>query len=649
MMEFSDEVLVRIARWNKIESLGNLAQTCKKWHSISKDETEWKNKIFSELTKQPKLKVGGSYKDYYKNIYNSRSSSSYRNYLTRPIEIFVEGDEHSYTENYYTLENYLIEACSIGAEIWANKLIELGVNLDMPTSRYDTITCGEDALKEATRKGHLHIIDLLITRGVNINFFARICEETVFHEALNSPIPEECLKKLLNPQNYEKVTVLPAQHKAIILNDLALVKQLFDDQIDFNELDSYRVSPLGWAIMLGRTECVKMLLKKRVSLKNVAPSHYAEGLGLGSALRLTIAKKQAFLLKLILENGGNPNESWVQNQSISKRGHLKSKYSTPIEFVVSKNFPEGLKLLIQYGATDGFDEALDTAAICDYLDCLRILINQSDALNDQKSARRKNYNYKQSNIDIDGILSTTARYGSTDSLHFLLNMEANSNLNTSRKPSESGKNLALHAAAAHLAGLKGMTNCYYLSSHLDQHDSYDDCPDEFSKARFEFGQTNYDPLDTKNIFSYQAILSLKLLLKHGSEVNFTINEKHSALSILVLGIAKKNDIISINTNKIIMCAIELLFEYGVDDNIAIEIFDETINEIVDSSPLHYALKLENLNLVKLFIEKGSIEINDKDADGNTPLQIASEIGNKEIIQYLSEKEIETSISHKLKF
>lgn len=645
MMESPNEILFKLTEWNTTQSLGRLAQTCSLWNIIvntDKDEYQWKKRVFQELTKQPKLKHRESFKDYYKNIYDDKNYSSYKNYLTKPIEEYVEEGENALIDNStkYSLEAYLITACGTGVEVWAEKLIKLGANPNR------IVGC-RNPLQEATVNGHLHIIELLMSHGANINFFDEITNQTVFHAALDSPFPEGCLKKILNYENHKEVMVLPPLHIAVILNDLELIKKLFDEQIDLDELDSRELSPLGWAIILGRTKCVEILIEEGASLENVADASHercAHGtFGSVSALRLAIGNKQELSLKLILKNGENPNVTWED------RDLEEDRIFTPIEFAVDQNFPEGLKLLLQYGAKRGFNEAFCKAASGGYLECLKILSNKNVDTNYTKCSKTEGH--KNSSIHKDRPLTLAAKYGHTACVSFLLSIGANPNLTTSYQYSQFGKNVrnvenisALHEAVKHLVSVGVLSSS---SGRLS--DGSDYFENKNTKVKLEFGQENFDPLDINNVLSYQAILSLELLLKHGAKVNFVDSEKKSALSILISGIRKEKDIIDINRNKMIICALDVLFKYNVDPNIVIQIYDYALKKTESFSPLQYALKLENLSLIKTLVEKGNVNINAQDSEGNTQLQIASKKENSEIIEYLNEKLSGMTIHQKSRF
>ena len=113
---------------------------------------------------------------------------------------------------------------------------------------------------------------------------------------------------------------------------------------------------------------------------------------------------------------------------------------------------------------------------------------------------------------------------------------------------------------------------------------------------------------------YNAIINTRLrtvnsLLRNGADVN----AMHNGKSLLYAAVESGEDL-----------TVRLLIDYGADVNV--------------SNPLHLAIMEENIYIVQLLIENGA-NINTSTDDGSRAHQLAYNVGNPEIIRYISGENI----------
>jgi ankyrin repeat protein len=77
--------------------------------------------------------------------------------------------------------------------------------------------------------------------------------------------------------------------------------------------------------------------------------------------------------------------------------------------------------------------------------------------------------------------------------------------------------------------------------------------------------------------------------------------------------------------------VQLFLEAGADVNSKSRY---SLNQSMYWTALHYAIFRENVDLVRLLLSQKKISVNDVDGDGKTPLQIAGEKGNKQLVEML---------------
>ncbi|RFU23777.1 hypothetical protein B7463_g12561, partial [Scytalidium lignicola] len=119
-------------------------------------------------------------------------------------------------------------------------------------------------------------------------------------------------------QTLSNPVLLPSIHWAIKAGNLLLLEQLLEGGADKSVLDKEtRLSPLGHAVKNGNIEAVKLLLLHGCLVNQFEESG-------DTVLHIAALGKHSDLLKLLLENGGDPNIPNSQNQNImaiaSKKG-----------------------------------------------------------------------------------------------------------------------------------------------------------------------------------------------------------------------------------------------------------------------------------------------------------------------------------------
>jgi len=112
-----------------------------------------------------------------------------------------------------------------------------------------------------------------------------------------------------------------------------------------------------------------------------------------------------------------------------------------------------------------------------------------------------------------------------------------------------------------------------------------------------------------NAIRNTRIRTVSSLLRNGADANAI----HNGKSLLYAAVESGEDLI-----------VRLLVDYGADVNV--------------SNPLHLAIMEENIYIVQLLIENGA-NINTSTEDGSRARRLALDVGNPEIIRYVTEENI----------
>jgi ankyrin repeat protein len=133
-------------------------------------------------------------------------------------------------------------------------------------------------------------------------------------------------------------------------------------------------------------------------------------------------------------------------------------------------------------------------------------------------------------------------------------------------------------------------------------------------ARFKFEQT------ALMYASQGSLFAARLLIERGADVNAIGNFGSNALFTAIGNMQNK--------------IVELLIQNGA--NTCSESTSTLNNGRFNSSPIVYAVAVDNLTAVKLLLDNG-VEVNTIDEDGRTPLGVATSLGLCDIKQLLIER------------
>jgi len=133
-------------------------------------------------------------------------------------------------------------------------------------------------------------------------------------------------------------------------------------------------------------------------------------------------------------------------------------------------------------------------------------------------------------------------------------------------------------------------------------------------ARFKFDNT------ALMYASEGSLFAAKLLIERGADVNAIGNFGSNALFVAIGN--KQNEIV------------ELLIQNGA--NTCSESTSTLNNGRFNSSPIVYAVAVNNLTAVKLLLDNG-VEVNTIDEDGRTPLGVATQLKSSDMCNLLIER------------
>ena len=602
MLALPPELLLEVAKRCSIQSIGRLSQISKIWAVVCNDIVLWLDRIHRELTLEPKLRYGESYKEYYENVYDYKVSphlyygpsvdlngDNYKYFLTRPIAGTGAQPDPRVR---HSLQAYFAVACRIGAEVWAATLIQLGAVVN---------TEGEDEspLMIATRNGHVPLIGLLTSEGANINFVTSGYQKrTVFQAALQSPNIADCLQALINSKQNPRI--IPKRHRAIIFNQTKLLEESLTREGNHSKLDRIGLSAVGWAIILGRTDCIKILIDHKVSLDHVADNDYMSTskrnqCGEVSAILFAIDRRRSNILALLLERVGLQDAGYPYMHP----SYSDIRYISLLELATKKDFPAGVQLLLRAGARANRYEALCIAASRNFQQCLGLLQSgQGDVNQPRVTAKHEEKHWKKA---IQYPLTLATKSGHTASIISLLHNGADPNLCAAQKKGSTRRSFftelqalkddpRAHAAlektrydqvdtdvknispliyaVRFLISVGTLYHCSFFKELSGSHTLNEDIKHLQGKIAnnkeilLEFDQDDYDPRNPNNHLSRQALTNIKVLLLRGADPNHSDSKGDTAIAILLSGIKKDNTRLHKNINKLILCAIATLLKHG---------------------------------------------------------------------------------------
>ena len=301
--------------------------------------------------------------------------------------------------------------CGKGDEHMLRKLLEL---------RIDVNNCGKygrTPLNIVCLHGHLHLAELLISQGVDVNAsnFAEDCDTPListvacYHPELESADTYLKIGKLLLesgacPNKGDKDGVTP-MCSAVIKSDERFTSLLLRHGANINQVNTNNVSPLCKSLDAECYHNAKLLLKYGCEVHGANDDNGQ--LRGATPLHLAIAKNNLEMILTLLDAGADPNdyrknvnESVYQHSSVlhlaaaedkivvlwlllAKGGKINSqndlRRDTPLLILARKGSVEGVKMLLRFGADVELESQVGTTPVWaavreNHLQVLQILL-----------------------------------------------------------------------------------------------------------------------------------------------------------------------------------------------------------------------------------------------------------------------------------
>lgn len=636
--ELSDEIALHLIKFIPIASIGHLAAISKRWQRLTNDGSIWKNRILKELTKNPVLAPGQTYKEYYQAIYQGKyvnkkynwcithTTPYFKIYLQRqakealpqfPVNIQKEetlsledeSDSQSISgdDDYYsnmTNVNFLGGACRLGTEVWAEQLIKIGTEINF------------GHLQAAIDNGNFEIIALII-RNIPNNELNNQWHDThghyykpryernvsVFHYAVESDHYKTALPLLF--EDPTRITVLPELHTAAACGNVARLNELLQADANVNQKDCGKCTPLWWAIVCGHLDCVKFLLSNNAKVNDISVGKHR------SALMVAIWRKNMGCLQLLLDK-----KAYIKETTFESNFHPVPL--TALHLAAEYDFVEGLQLLVNYGfKLDKFSHnftPLHSAAKAGSKTSVELLIQLGMDVNQKRQWIALDEDYKDDTYTNATPLFLAAQNKHFECIELLLNAGADPDLLNEHKwvPCKlSRKHDSWSITQSVLGELISAINQGYLKNRIHH----------------ELNKENYEPADPANVISFTYINCLKAVLQRSANPNIQDFEG-TALDKLIknqFSDSLLKDRKEIHYIKFVEQCIKILLEFNVNPNLPNR-HGETV--------LHTSISKRQLNIFKLFIESGKVSISQLDEKGNTLLHLAAQYGALDIVNYL---------------
>lgn len=650
-----DKLILDISLFCSVESVGRLSQVCHFLSTLLIDDVTWKRRISVELTVVPKLIFSDLYRKNYEIMYDFKRPSSdgrpsvlndsnYKSFL------IMLAQRHNKTAEYvegYSLESYLESACALGADIWVKKLLSIGANVN-------TIQSGYTPLMIAVRFNHIHLFEVLLGNQADVNLYdsqSFMDKTTFFHCILTSSDVLKCMSEIavITKKNKYRLNLdgksISRLSVAILNNDIKRLQELLLQQRSRKKFDIAGFSPLAWAILLQRVECLALLHRAGADINEVIGlsemNNNRGAFGYASGLFLAIHFQKMNSLKFILSNY---RES-IRGICIKNGWDGYFQEYTPIELAVKIKCLEAVKILIYYGVMNGIREACSMAASIGHVEILQLIVTNLVSVNFTTEVTEKQR--KSCDIYTDTPLSLASKAGHTNCIHFLLFKRADPNVSSSHEesnfPSHKGKNSpeattfvhtssSLLNAIDYLLGIGKIKESYSsiktrvksstFFQDLEYYRSIDKCNEQVNE---EFCKVDYNPGDAKNLLSYSALENIRALLKAEANVNFENSKKQTALSLLLGAERKGNDTISTNRNKLVISATELLLRNG-----AVLTIEQFHSKLVSNNT--------SLEMIRVLIEIGRADIDAFDSNHLSVIDLAKKSGNQEVVDYFHQRQ-----------
>jgi len=421
----------------------------------------------------------------------------------------------------------------------------------------------------------------------------------------------QLLGTLLDGATTTKYTDLPLFHNAIKKGDIKRAKQLMEfEEIDINKPDQYGNTPIHYCL------CSKKKLKVlKFLLKNEADIN-AQGEHGETLLHKAVKKANRELVEFLINNGAGEsiNKQNSKGHSVLHVACNNKQVDTTI-----------IKHLIQSGAHIGMEDKnrhTPLQTLCknanSNLESIQLLVNSGATIN------------KKSKHEKSTPLALACKYKQLPIIKFLIESSAEVNsyclINICKREDICIELIDYIIKQAINQGYSDIVNAI----------------DENKKTPLIYSCQN---LNTNvNIITY--------LIKSGADTNIKSANKNTpliyALKNKQLGLDAIKTLVE-HANHEIINEEGFLYEKPLDIAIKYSCHLEIVAYLINKGAkpgiysLCYACQSPDasLEMIKLLVENGA-PINEKDANGNTPLHYALK---KEIIQYLVEKELDINIQN----
>ena len=581
----------------------------------------------------------------------------------------------------------------------ARLLLEQGAKVDMQANN------GEFALLRAIVNGHIEVVRFLLEFGaeadlkvlIDFNVQSKDFDCNTDGLLIDTVNMAKNINQYLNVSHHNQIPFSPLL-AACAYGHIEIVKLLLDCGAQVNTYRNCLSSPLISASVAGQTEIVKLLLARGAEVNMASATGVVPLMAAVSEMAIKLKEYNVIeTIKLLLEHGAKVNMQYKVLTS--------NMIWSPLMMACLTGHVETIELLLEHGAdvnmltNDGIS-ALIMASANGIVEVVKVLLDHGALVNMQKDCSEilkkladgqdlmrvlRDLNI----LNITSPLETACHFGHIEIVRLLLDRGARVNVHrncltsplilaSSTGRSEIAKLLLAHGADINMANAMGEVPLQaalcssvifkklmqtfgieedraiasVIKSGIEGHI-------ETVKLLLEHGaQVNIED-DIMGSPLHMAILigahtdAVKLLLDHGADVNIQDHEGWSPLHIASINggtetrkqrrRAKKTDFDKLfsdtTANHIEMAG--LLLDYGAGAQV-------NIQDKCGQSPLMIASSIGDAEMVKFLLDHGA-EVNLKDKDGCSALAIASLAGNKlnrtEVVS--QNKAVETSILQRI--
>ncbi|ETS77277.1 hypothetical protein PFICI_11151 [Pestalotiopsis fici W106-1] len=484
-------------------------------------------------------------------------------------------------------------AAEAGSMELVNSLLERGANVTADiVGRGD----GEGPVVKAAKNGHIDVVELLLSRGVNADL------------ASDSPALEWVAKGLdymydraTEARSYDMVRLL-VSHGARVDNSrgfkllaeasakghLDIVKLMVEKGANVERDNEFvAFTPLSSAAKFGHLDIVKFLVEKGAD-----PN--CHDYAFHTPLFLAAEHGHFRIVKFLVEKGADPN------------GH-KHGYGTPLSSAARSGHLEIIEFLIRKGAdpnhSSAYGSALSFASQSGHLDVVKLLIEEGA-------------NPDASNNHDQTPFSLAAKYGHLEVVKFLAGLGASSD-----RPDKSGQTpLSLAAEYGHLEVVKFVAG---LGASSDRPDNSGMTPLSLAVKSGRFEVVEFLAENGADLKSSAGSISLFLAAEKGymkilqflvgkGAILDSVNHDTEQTPLLIAVVKGRMEIV------------KFLVQRGADPN------------LIDRSgqtALSIAVENENFEIVEFLVQHRA-DPNLQVAFEETPLYVAAKSGNAQIAKFL---------------